>query len=211
MAHSGGLAGYCARNGAASTREREWVKRTGGEGAQWGRAARLRAVASSPERACPARLREAGFAGSGERIFRLAMLLRNRFSRGAVLTITRRAEWLSRLWAEGRRRPLSLRAFSASFGTSTRRTDWLAGRSPVAELAGTGGVRVGNMACPDSVSGLVDATPPQRFALGLGKRWWRVRVTIPRPADYDSDALPTELTRQMKNAVFWGTAFSFLW
>ena len=170
MAHSGGLAGYLARNGATSTREGEWIKRTDGRCSKRGRAARLRAVASSPARGRPARLREAGFAGSGERIFRLAMPLRNRFSRGPVPTITRRAEWLSRLWAEGRRRPLSLRTFSASFGTSTRRTDWLAGRSPVAELAGTGGVRVGNMACPDSVSGLVDDAPPQRFALGLGKK-----------------------------------------
>lgn len=31
--------------------------------------------------------------------------------------------------------------------------------------------------------------------------WWRVRVTIPRHADYDSAALPTELTRQVENAV----------
>lgn len=31
--------------------------------------------------------------------------------------------------------------------------------------------------------------------------WWRVRVTIPRHADYDSAALPTELTRQVENAA----------
>lgn len=32
-------------------------------------------------------------------------------------------------------------------------------------------------------------------------RWWRVRVTIPRPADYDSDALPTELTRRAEKVA----------
>ena len=33
------------------------------------------------------------------------------------------------------------------------------------------------------------------------KNWWRVRVTIPRHADYDSAALPTELTRQAENSA----------